>query len=49
LPVEAARIVATGDLFYDVAPDGSLEFPERFGRICERHIPQSGESISKRA
>jgi hypothetical protein len=30
----ARRIVARGDLFYDAAPDGGLEFPERFGLIC---------------
>jgi hypothetical protein len=35
LPV-ARRIVARGDLFYDAAPDGGLEFPERFGSICDR-------------
>jgi hypothetical protein len=30
----ARRIVAKGELFYDAAPAGGLEFPERFGRIC---------------
>ena len=29
----ARRIVARGDLFYDAAPAGGLEFPERFGSI----------------
>jgi hypothetical protein len=31
----ARRIVARGGLFYDAAPAGGLEFPMRFGQICE--------------
>jgi YtcA family len=38
LPV-ARRIVAGSDLFYDDAPGGGLEFPERFGSICAQRTP----------
>ena len=39
----------SGDLFYDAAPAGGLDFPERFGRICECPTRSKGSGRSWRS